>query len=298
MTEAKTDDGLEMPSIFKEGDRVISETNGVGTGVVDEVYWTTSRPGWPGVPGYWKVSIRRDGTPVNPAHSWSHHANAEHTFRRCEEPQRANHGCACTWIEKPSTPDCPVMKTLDPCSLHDEWARKHSSALLELAREIVNASRTPFPFLPSAIPHLLEQAILRDGSRKMLATTSEKYTPYQEALAKVALSLGMPGASFAPSPLQIRCWFDDQMRKASGRSDKEDSVEEGGETGGETFESSGQVKVEGGIVLRRDKEHTCAVPDAKAFDPGDVFVCAHCQAHHLLVDSTLYQGGPFWERRR
>lgn len=53
--------------------------------------------------------------------------------------------------------------------------------------------------------------------------------------------------------------------------------------------------VPGGVIIRRVAPHSCAPPDPKRYDPGDVFQCA-CNERWVLVDNQGYQGGPFWAR--
>lgn len=59
----------------------------------------------------------------------------------------------------------------------------------------------------------------------------------------------------------------------------------------------GEVKVAGGKVYTRtrDEGHSCATPEARKFDPGDVFECGACGKHFTLIDAQAYVGGPFWQ---
>lgn len=59
----------------------------------------------------------------------------------------------------------------------------------------------------------------------------------------------------------------------------------------------GETKVPGGKVYTRDAGHSCATPEPRKFDIGDVFECAACGKHFTLVDAQQYQGGPFWQHR-
>lgn len=58
------------------------------------------------------------------------------------------------------------------------------------------------------------------------------------------------------------------------------------------------VKVDGGVVLVREKAHRCQKPEPRRFDIGDVFICGDCQSRYVLEDAQQYQGGPFWKETR
>ncbi len=55
-----------------------------------------------------------------------------------------------------------------------------------------------------------------------------------------------------------------------------------------------EVKVPGGKVYTRTSPHSCAKPEPRKFDIGDVFECAGCGDRFELVDLQQYQGGPYW----
>lgn len=56
------------------------------------------------------------------------------------------------------------------------------------------------------------------------------------------------------------------------------------------------VKVEGGQVFRKARQHACPTPEASKFDIEDVFQCSECSATFVLTDNDSYHGGPYWKR--